>query len=181
MHICPNNFTKNQRNKTKIFSRNYNSLIKDGIWSRSKSLTNTQLNKLKYAAKNKAGTTLRITKKNFQGEELNYELFLKTRQETRIKQAFANNMSIDMKLSKFQISKIIQSGGTFGSWLVNLGKRTLANVAISFTRDILFELVSNIASNAINKFESKRSRKEAVRAGKGFALFISSEDIDDKY
>ena len=28
-------------------------------------LTNTQLNKLKYAAKNKAGATLRITKKNF--------------------------------------------------------------------------------------------------------------------
>ena len=42
-------------------------------------LTNTQLNKLKSAAKNKTGTTLRITEKNFQGEELIHELFLTTR------------------------------------------------------------------------------------------------------
>ena len=42
-------------------------------------LTNTQLNKLKSAAKNETGTTLRITKKNFQGEELIHELFLTTR------------------------------------------------------------------------------------------------------
>ena len=33
-------------------------------------LTNTYLNKLKSAAKNKTLTTLRITKKNFQDEEL---------------------------------------------------------------------------------------------------------------
>ena len=33
-------------------------------------LTNTQLNKLKSAAKNKTGTALRMTKKNFQYEEL---------------------------------------------------------------------------------------------------------------
>ena len=31
-------------------------------------LTNMQLNELKSAAKNKTGTTLRITKKNFQDE-----------------------------------------------------------------------------------------------------------------
>ena len=33
-------------------------------------LTNTQLNKLRYAAKNKIGTTLRITRENFLNEEL---------------------------------------------------------------------------------------------------------------
>ena len=38
-------------------------------------LTNTQFNKLKYAAKNKTGTTLRLNKKNFEDEELPYELF----------------------------------------------------------------------------------------------------------
>ena len=42
-------------------------------------LTNTQLNKLKSAAKNKIGTTLRIAKKTFQDEELRHELFLTTR------------------------------------------------------------------------------------------------------
>ena len=51
-------------------------------------LTNTQLNKLKSTAKNKTGTTLRITDKNFQDEELPHELFLTTRQKTKIRNAF---------------------------------------------------------------------------------------------
>ena len=42
-------------------------------------LTNTQLNKLKSTAKNKTGTTLIITKKNFQDERQPHELFLTTR------------------------------------------------------------------------------------------------------
>ena len=40
-------------------------------------------------------------------------------------------------------------------------------------------LVSNLASNAINKFERKISGKVAVRAGKGFTLFILNEDMND--
>ena len=71
--------------------------------------TNTQLNKLKSAAKNKTGTTLRINKKNFQDEELRHGLFLTTRQTAKIRNAFANNMSTDIRLSKAQISKIIES------------------------------------------------------------------------
>ena len=86
-------------------------------------LTNTQLNKLKSAVKNKAGTILRLNKKNFEEEELPHELFLTTRQTTKIRNAFANNMLTDIKLSNAQISKIIQSGGSFGSWLANVGKR----------------------------------------------------------
>ena len=62
--------------------------------------TNTQLNKLKSATKNKIATTLRITKKNFQDEELLHELFLTARQKTKIRNAFANNMSTDIKVSK---------------------------------------------------------------------------------
>ena len=42
-------------------------------------LTNTQLNKVKSAAKDKTETTLRITKKNFQDDELPHELSLITR------------------------------------------------------------------------------------------------------
>ena len=71
-------------------------------------LTNTQLNKLKSAAKNKTGTTIRLNKKNFEEEELPHELFLTTRQTTRIRNAFANNMLTDINLSKGQISKIIR-------------------------------------------------------------------------
>ena len=70
-------------------------------------LTNTQLKKLKSAVKNKAGTKLKINKKNVQDEELPHELFLTTRQRTKIRNAFANNMSKDIKFSKNQISKII--------------------------------------------------------------------------
>ena len=44
-----------------------------------------------------------------------------------------------------QISKIIQSGWSFGSWLGNLGTKALTNIA----RDNLSGLVSNLASNVI--------------------------------
>ena len=40
-------------------------------------------------------------------------------------------------------------------------------------------MLSNIASNRINKFESKISRKGAVRAVKGFTFFFLNEDMND--
>ena len=43
-------------------------------------LTNTQLTKIKFAAENNTGTTLRITKNKYQdNEELPHELFLTTK------------------------------------------------------------------------------------------------------
>ena len=47
-------------------------------------LTNTQLSKLKSAAKNNTGTTWGKTKSNFQDDELSHELFLVMRQKTKI-------------------------------------------------------------------------------------------------
>ena len=44
-------------------------------------LTNTQLNNLKSAAENNHGTTLRVTKKNFEDKDLPHKLFLTTRQK----------------------------------------------------------------------------------------------------
>ena len=84
-------------------------------------LTNTQLSKWKSEEKNKTGTILRLNKKNFEDEKLPHELFLTTRQLTKIINAFANNMWTDIKLSKAQISKVIQLGGSFSYWLANLG------------------------------------------------------------
>ena len=52
-------------------------------------------------------------------------------------------------------------------------------LAIPLARYNLPGLVSSLASNAINKFERKISRKEVVRAGKSFALFILNEDMND--
>ena len=66
-------------------------------------------------------------------------------------------MSIDIKLSKAQISKIIQSGRSCGSWLANLRKKALANVTIPLARDNILGLVSNLTSNAIDKFEKRNN------------------------
>ena len=70
-------------------------------------LTNTQLSKLKSEAKNKTRTILKLNKKSFEDKELSHELLLTTRQTNKRRNAFANNMSTDIKLSKVQISKII--------------------------------------------------------------------------
>ena len=129
-------------------------------------LINTQLNKLKSAGKNKAGTILRLNKKNFEDEALPHELFRATRQTTKIRDAFANNRSTDIRLSKAKISKIILSGESFGSWLDNLGRKTLTNVAIPLARDNLPGLVTNLTSRAINKLGRKTSGKGAVTARK---------------
>ena len=43
---------------------------------------------------------LRLNKKNFEDEEMPNELFLTARQTNKLKDAFANNMSTDIKLSK---------------------------------------------------------------------------------
>ena len=66
-------------------------------------LSDTQLKKLKTAVKNKTGTTLRISLKMFNGNDLPHKL-LTTRQKTKLRNAFNNNMSTDLKLSKAQSS-----------------------------------------------------------------------------
>ena len=66
-------------------------------------LTNTQLNKLRSAVKNKTGTILRLNKKNFEDEELPYELFLTTRRTTEVRNAFANNMSTEINIQNNSI------------------------------------------------------------------------------
>ena len=82
-------------------------------------LSDTQLKKIKTAVKHKTGTTLKTSLKMFNGNDLPNELLLTTRQKTKLRNAFNNNMSTNLKLSKAQISKIIQSGGFLGSLLSN--------------------------------------------------------------
>ena len=80
-------------------------------------LSNTQIKKLKDAVKKNTGTTLRISLKMFNGNNLPHKLLLTTRQKTKIINAFNNNMSTDLKISKAKINKIIQSGGFLGRLL----------------------------------------------------------------
>ena len=70
-------------------------------------LTDKQLKKLKTAVKDKTGTTLRMSLKILEGNDLLQELLLTTRQKTKLRKAFNNNMNTDIKLSKAQISKLI--------------------------------------------------------------------------
>ena len=84
-------------------------------------LSNLQLNKLKNTVKNKTGDILRMNIKMFNENSLPQELLLTTRlKKTNLKNAFENNMSIDIKLSKAQIYKTIQSRGFLGSLLSKL-------------------------------------------------------------
>ena len=71
-------------------------------------LLDTQLKKLKTAVEDKTGTTLKISLKMFDGNDLPHELLLTTRQK-KLRNAFNNNMATDLKLSKARISKIMQS------------------------------------------------------------------------
>ena len=102
-------------------------------------LSDTQLKKLKTAVKNKTGTTLRINLKMFNGNDLPHELLLTTRQKTKLRNAFNNNMSTDLKLSKAQISKIVQSGGFLG-WLIG----PLLKTGIPFIKNVIKPLAKSI-------------------------------------
>ena len=64
-------------------------------------------------------------------------------------------MSIDIKLSEAQISKMIQSAGFFCNMLGILGKKVIANLEFSLSGNNLPGLISNLTSNAINKFGKK--------------------------
>ena len=83
-------------------------------------LTNIQLNKLKKAVKSNEGVTLRLSIRNFNKDERPHELLLTTRQNTKLRNAVNNNSLIDIKLSKAQIKKLIQSGGFLGYLLSKL-------------------------------------------------------------
>ena len=72
----------------------------------------------------------------FNGSDLPHELLLTTRQKTKSRNAFNNNMSIDLKLSKTKISKTIQSGGFLWSWLSKLAG-PLMKVAIPLGKNVL--------------------------------------------
>ena len=85
----------------------------------------------------------------FDGNDLPHELLLTTRQKTKLRNAFNNNMSTDLKLSKAQISKIIQSGGFLGSLLSKLAV-PLMKVAIALAKNVLAPLGITAAAWAID-------------------------------
>ena len=114
-------------------------------------LSNSQLNKLKRAVKNRQGTILRMDAKMLKANNLSRELLLTTRQTTKQRDAIENNMSTDIKFSKAQISKIIQSGGFLGKLLDPLLKTELPlikNLIKPITKSFLIPLGLTAAASA---------------------------------
>ena len=135
-------------------------------------LKNVQLNKLKKAVKSNEGASLRLGIKNFNKDELLHELFLTTRQNTKLCNAINNNLATDIKLSKAQIKKLIQSGGFLGKLLSKLAG-PLMKVALPLAKNVLAPLGLAAAVSAINGSIQKKIH------GSGVKLIIEQEDMND--
>ena len=120
-------------------------------------LSDTQLKKLKVAVRNNAGTTLTINLKMLHGNNLPHELLLTTRQKTKLRNALNNNTSTDRKLSKAQITKIIQSGGFLGSLLSKLAGGPLMKVVVPLAKNILAPLGITAVASAIDAGIQKKN------------------------
>ena len=79
-------------------------------------LSNSQLNKFKSEIKNETEVVLRLSSNMIGDDETNFphKLLLTNRQVANLHEAFANNSPVNIKLSRTQLSKMIQSGGFLG-------------------------------------------------------------------
>ena len=136
----------------------------------NRKLTNIQLNKLKKAVKSKA--TLRLGIRNFSKDERPHELLLTTRQNTKLRNVLNNNSATDIKLSKAQIKKIIQSGGFLGQLLSKLAG-PLMKVALPLAKNILAPLGLTAAMSVIDGSIQKKIH------GSGVKLIIEQKDMKD--
>ena len=95
--------------------------------SLNKKLSNSQHNKLKSAIKNKTEVFSRLSSNMISDNETNFshKLLLTNRQVSNLRKVFANYLSADIKLSKTQLSQMIQSGGFLGRLLGLLLKEVL--------------------------------------------------------
>ena len=102
-----------------------------------------------------------------------HELLLTNRQVANIRKAFAKNTSADIKLSKTQLSKMIQSGGFLGNLLGKL-VGPLMKVAVTLANNVLAPLGISAAMSAIDGSIKKKM------LGSGMAiLIISNDEMDD--
>ena len=107
-------------------------------------LSNSQLNKWKSEIKNKTGVVLMLSPNMIDNsnDDTNFphKLLLTNRQVANVRKAFANNSSTDIKLSKTQLSKMIQSGGFLVRLLASLlqaGLSLMKNIIKPLTKSVL--------------------------------------------
>ena len=135
-------------------------------------LTNVQLNKLEKAVKSNEGATLRLGIKNLNKDEHPHELLLTTRQNTKLRNAINNNSATDIKLSKAQIKKIIQSGGFLDKLLSKLAG-PLMKVTMLLANNLLAPLGLGLAMSEIDGSIQKKIHCSEVK------LIIEQEDMKD--
>ena len=119
-------------------------------------LSDRQLKQLKTVVKNKTGLTMIISLKMLDGNDVPRELLLTTKQKTNLRNAFNNNMSTDLKFSKAQMSKLIQSGGFLESLLSKLAG-PLMEVAILLAKSVLHPLGITATVSAIDAGIQKKT------------------------
>ena len=122
-------------------------------------LSNSQLNKLKSAIKNESDVVLRISLSMVGNSNDNtnfpHKLLLTDRQVVNIRKAFSNNLSRDVKFSKTQLLKMMQSGGFLGNLLSKLAG-PLMKVAMPLAKNVLAPLGLSAAMSAIDGSTEKK-------------------------
>ena len=115
-------------------------------------LSNSQLNKLKSAIKNEIDVVLKLSSNMIDNStelhsddqtNFSHKLLLTNRPVTTLRKAFANQTSTDIKLSKTQLSNIIQSGEYFGRLLgplLKTGLPLIKNVIHPLDKKVLIPL-----------------------------------------
>ena len=115
----------------------------------------TQYNSLnvKSAIKKETEVVGRLSSNMIHDNETNFphKLLLTNRQVSNLRKVFANNSSIDIKLSQSQLSKMIQSGGFLGrllSPLLKTGLPLIKNMIKPLARSVLIPLGLTAAASA---------------------------------
>ena len=147
-------------------------------------LSNSQLSKLKSAIKNENYVVLRISSNLVGNSNDNtnfpHELLLTNRQVENIGKAFANHLSTDIKLSKTQLSKMIQSGGFLGRLLgplLKTGLPLIKSVIKPLAKSVLILLGLTAAASAADA----GIHKKILGSGhnNNTTLIISNDGMDD--
>ena len=117
-------------------------------------LSNSQLNKLKWAIKNESEVVLRLSLNMISNsdDEINFpDKLLTDRQVSSIHKSFENNSSADIKFSKTQWSRVVQSGGFLGklrSPLQTTGLPLIKSVITQLAKSVLIPLKWTAAASA---------------------------------
>ena len=116
-------------------------------------LSNSQFNKLKSAIKNETEVVLRLSSNMIGDDETNFpdKLSLTNRLVANLRKAFGNYLWTDIKLSKTQLSKMIQSGGFLDRFLgplLKIGLPLIKNVIKPLAKSVLIPLGLTAAASA---------------------------------